>query len=264
MQELINIIILSTVQGITEFLPISSSGHLVILKDLLGVQAPGAQLEVALHFGTLLSILIYYRKEIWRLLKALNLRNHAGEYIRGRRFIAYIIIGSLPAGVIGLLFKDNIESLFTQPIYSSFALVLTGLFLIITWLSETYKPAGITTTKSLLVGVSQALAIIPGFSRSGWTIGTARLLKIQRERAAELSFFLAIPALFGALMLKIMDATDADMGQPDLMLYLFGILIAAVIGYYSLKLLISILKKKGLYLFGPYCIIVGIIGIIIF
>ena len=253
-----SIIILAILQGIAEFLPISSSGHLVLGKALLHFQETGATMEVFLHFGTLLAILVFYRKRIYELLKAFFRFQFNTD--AGKEFWL-IIWASIPAGIAGFLGNKFFESLFSSPKLVSITLMITGIFLVSTIWTKYNAGRKLNLLNTIIIGIAQAFAILPGISRSGSTITAALWMGIDSKKAAEFSFLLAIPALFGAMILKIKEIIEFHI-HIDFTL-LLGVLISAVIGYLSLLLLIPILRKGKLWIFGIYCLVVGVIGIIL-
>lgn len=270
MNETTQIIILAIVQGVAEFLPISSSGHLVILNSLFGLSDESVQITVVLHAGTLVAILAYYWREIIALLK-----------IDSWPLIGKIIVATIPAGVIGVGLKLGglDDSLFAHPVIAGFGLLITACLLaFLTPSPEREKEenaaskasssdliSGLSYMKSFLIGLSQALAVTPGVSRSGSTIATALKCGVNKEDAAKFSFFLAIPAIGGATFLEFLSALRKSELKADHLLdfnLALGFVISAIVGYFSLKGLISILKKGKLSWFAAYCATLGIIVII--
>ncbi len=252
MRRIFYIIIMAFIQGVTEFLPVSSSGHLVLAGKAFGLDEPGAGLEIALHFGTLLSIIVFYWKDIVALVKSAN--SIKSESVK---LIALILMASIPSAVIGLSFNDQLTSYFDKPAFASAMLLVTGLVLLSTLIIKR-SGAKITLPRAIAIGISQAFAILPGISRSGITIVTARNTGIDGKTAARFSFFMAIPAIAGANLLQVIDhASDLRID------YIPGVLIAFVIGYISLRILIKVLDKGKIWVFGPYCLALGIIGLIL-
>lgn len=253
-------LLLGIVQGLTEFLPVSSSGHLVLTEHLLGIPAGDLSFEVAVHFGTLVAVCLYFRARLWDMARNLFGRQGAGLSAReGQRLLALIIVGSIPAGVIGLLFKDEIESLFADAHLAAAFLIVTGLLLLAMRLRQ--KPDGeITWPRAFLIGVAQAVAILPGISRSGSTIATGSLLGVKPATAAEYSFLLSVPAVLGATLLALPDAiAEGTFGLS----HILGALAAAIVGYLALKWVFVSIRQGRFILFGIYCIIAGVIGVIL-
>ena len=189
---IIEAITLGIIQGLTEFLPISSSGHLVLSQVILGIQIPGNDFEVLLHIGTLCSILVVFNNDIKNILFTLSSKET-------RRFILMIFVGTIPAVIIGLGFKDEIEKLFDNIIVVGFALLFTGITLISSFYFKNENKKN-TIIKAFLIGIAQAIAIIPGISRSGITISVALFLGLDARQAAKFSFLLAIPVISGCLL----------------------------------------------------------------
>ena len=247
MVDTVKLLLLAVLQGITEFLPISSSGHLVIFKHLLGIASPGASLEVALHIGTLLSVLVFFRRRLLRLFTV------------ERRFILHLIVGSIPAAIVGFLLKGRIEALFSSPFSASLLLIFTGIVLLLTRLvKEGSRSVG--SISALLVGIGQAVAILPGVSRSGMTISTAGFLGVKRDDALYFAFLLFIPACLGAAVLELpgMGADFFSLGVIS------SILVSFVVGYIALKVLKAVLLSGRFYLFGIYCVLAGLASILYF
>ena len=244
---MIEIIILGIIQGITEFLPISSSGHLVIIKDILGLDSGNdIVLEVVLHFGTLLSILIYYRTEIKELLQGVVKKNR--ESIDYCKFIA---LSMLPIIIFVLFFEDSVVSSFNVEILPMTYLVTA----IILFLTKFHHGTGIQLSYKLvlIIGFSQIFAVFPGISRVGITISTAMLMGYEQKEAAKFSFFMAIPILLGAVILKIGEInSELFLNGPNL---LIGMLVSMSTGIVFLSLLINIISRQKLWIFSIYCLI---------
>ena len=247
---LVDAIILGSIQGITEFLPISSSGHLVIAQSLLGLKLPGNIIEVVTHLGTLFSVIIVFRKDIIKYF--FDFKNPLTK-----KYLLCLFIGTIPALIIGLSAKSFILLFFESIKMVSFSLIFTGVILFLSR-KRNNKKSKINYKNSLLIGISQALAIIPGISRSGITISTGLLLGMNAKDTARFSFLLAIPAISGAGLITAIDMLD----QP--VLISFNIMFAAlassfVVGYLSLKWFLRILENGKLHFFGFYCIAIGLI-----
>ena len=252
--------ILGLIQGLTEFLPISSSGHLVIFETLLGYQTPGVSLEVWLHFGTLLAVLVYFRRRIYEIIHSLLVpdRKNAGE---NRTILFALVIGTVPAMIVGLLFKSSIESAFKSPFLASIMLIVTGMILLLSYLAKDRR-VDIKSGHGFLIGLAQAVAILPGISRSGSTIVTAMLIGISPARAAEFSFLLAIPAIGGAFVLDMYSTGGRAMFSGDLVIYLTGTATAFVVGYLSIHFLLGVINKGKFFFFGFYCLVAGAASLI--
>ena len=243
--------LLGLIQGIAEFLPISSSGHLVIAETLLGGEYDNVELNVALHFGTLLSILVVYRK---RLLSV----------ARSRRLLACIVLATLPVVVVGLSFKSTIEAFFETPIVVGFAWCGTALLMALTPRIEHGERSleDMSWRDALIVGLFQAIAPVPGISRSGSTIFGGMASGLRREAAADFSFYIAIPALGGAMVLHLKDLLEV--GGTDLAAgpMLAGMLVAFLVGIVALKTLLRMVVGRRLHWFAWYCGTVGVATIL--
>lgn len=269
---LIQAIILGIVQGLTEFLPVSSSGHLVLGEALLGVvksEEIGVAFEVFVHFGTLLAVVTVYWAEIIRMVKAFfsiftpNRMSLEQKYHQDSDFkwMVLILLGSLPAGIIGLTLEDLIENAFSSPLLVCFMLLVTATLLLLSRFFR-HEDQKLNSTKALLIGCAQAFAILPGVSRSGSTITTALFLRMDRENAAKFSFLLSIPVIAGATLLKFNDLLSNPPANSILINFAVGTLFSYLSGLLAIKFLLAIIRKGHLDWFAVYCYIVGIIGII--
>ncbi len=269
---LVQAIILGIFQGIAEFLPISSSGHLVILQKFFGIQEGNLFFTEMLHFGTLISIVIVYFNDIIKII--VEFFKMLGNGIKHKKFrIAngyqklglLIIAGSVPTAIIGLLFEDFFESLYSASVLPiGIAFLVTGVLL---WIAnnKSYENKSIknmTFFDSLIIGTFQGIAIIPGISRSGSTIVGGLFMGLNRSLATEFSFLLALPATFGAGLLGIIDVVKTGSEVAFTMPLLVGVILSAVIGVFAIKFLMNMLKKDKLHYFSYYLWVVGIITII--
>jgi undecaprenyl-diphosphatase len=254
MVTLIEILILAVIQGLTEWLPVSSSGHLVITQTVLGLNLP-LIFDVMLHVGTLFVVLIVFRKDIVNIIKAVVKRDF--ETDEGKLAL-FIVVGSVPIAIIGFLFHDVIESLFSNLLAVGVALIITGSVLFFSEKRIGNKKMGIID--SLLVGLAQGAAIIPGISRSGLTVATGLLRKIDKATAFRYSFLLSVPAVIGA---TAMQSRDIILGNMDMAPLFLGATISMIVGYISLKLLQKIIMNEKFHLFAYYCWTIGI-AIILF
>lgn len=242
-------VILGAVQGITEFFPISSSGHLVVLQSLFGLKEEFV-FDVFLHLGTTAAILIYFRKDIIALLRNIKL-------------VLLIITASIPTAIIGFFFKDAVEKFFGMPNVVGYMLILTGILLLAANFYQKFMLPGreLGFINSIIVGIAQGIAVMPGISRSGATIGTGILCGLEKEKAFKFSFLLAIPAVLGASMLKLHKITQGIAGK-DAICFIVGGLVAMVVGLATIRILLNALIRNKLYIFGLYCILVGSLIII--
>ena len=251
MGDFFDVTFLAILQGIAEFLPVSSSGHLVIGQHVLGVKDAGLQLDVFLHAGTLLSVALYYRKSLWRI-------------VADRDFVyaAEILMSALPAVAVYAIFKEEVERLFDNTKMVGAFLMFTGAVLAGTRL----LPVGtkdVSFLRALWMGCMQAVALLPGVSRSGMTLAAARSGKVELSKSAEFSFLMSAPLILGGMLLEILkmfsSADGAAQEGVGLGLLMWGALLSAAVGYFSLVALVKTLKGRGFWLFGPYCVTAGIL-----
>jgi undecaprenyl-diphosphatase len=249
MVTLIEVFILAVVQGLTEWLPISSSGHLVITQKILGLNLPLIY-SVMLHFGTLIVVLTVFRKDIIDIIKAVVKREFETEE---GKLALFIVVGSVPIAFTGFIFHNFFESLFSNLPAVGLALLITGLVLFFAEKRIGNKKMGILD--SILIGMAQAIAIIPGISRSGATISTGLLRKIDKATAFKYSFLLSAPAIAGA---TVMESKELFLGNIELIPLLLGTTVSMIVGYASLKLLQKIVMNQKIHLFAYYCWAVGL------
>ena len=252
--NLLDIIILGIVQGATEFLPVSSSAHLVLGQHLLNLQSAGVALEVVLHLGTLLSVLIYFRDDITALLRGMFRGGEAGKSVRAE--IGLLIIATLPAVVVALTLGDAVESAFEDVQLVGAALLITSVILASSRLVKGPGSALIGWRLALLIGLAQACAIFPGISRSGATIVAGLWLGLAADRAARFSFLMAIPAIVGAGLFTLLDLDGLSIAPVYLGL---GFAASATTGYLVISWLMNILRRGQLHYFGAYTLLVGLI-----
>jgi len=248
MVTLIEAVILALIQGLTEWLPVSSSGHLVITQKILGLNPP-LIFDVMLHVGTLIVVLTVFRKDIINIIKAIVKRDFGTP---DGKLALFITIGSVPIAVIGFLFHDIIESLFSNLPATGLALLITGCVLFVS--EKRIGNKKMNSLDSLLTGLTQAIAIIPGISRSGVTVSTGLLRKIDKKTAFRYSFLLSIPAIIGA---TIIESKDLVIGNVDIVPLILGATISMIVGYASLILLQKIVMNQKLHLFAYYCWTIG-------
>lgn len=263
--ELVKAIILGIVQGLTEFLPISSSGHLVIGAEVLNYHEPGIAFEVFLHCGTLVAVILVFRKELLLMFRSLfvspGVRKEDPQLELYFQWNLNIIIATLPAVAVGLLLKDYIDQIFENILITFVMLLVTGVTMILTrFIHEKGTP--ITWLRALAIGVAQALAIMPGLSRSGSTIFTGMLLGVNRETAARFSFIMSIPAILGAVVLHLGELFSSPPSRDELLAIMVGTIASAISGYYAIVLLMRIVRRGKLEWFGYYCLLVATIGLI--
>jgi undecaprenyl-diphosphatase len=261
------ILLLAVVQGLTEFLPVSSSGHLVLFESLFDVRGVGGEggmlFEISVHVGTLAAVLLVYRRKMGGLLSGVLrfFSSRFGDGIDDVRYIGYMAVASVPAAVVGLLFHDEVGILFDSPRVTAFLLIVTALALTASRIRRPQKE--LTVTTAFLIGVAQAVAILPGCSRSGWTITTGLLLGLGFGRAAEFSFLISIPAILGALVLEILKNPNAA-SREEIMPLLIGGSVAFLAGWFALRLLLRILRAGSLHRFSYYLAAIGIAAFLYF
>lgn len=252
-------ILLGIVQGITEFLPVSSSGHLIIFSWFLNGEPIPMELNVALHFGTVLSVLVFFYKDWLRIIYGnysfiIKKQTKAKKY---NHLLLCLFIGSIPAGILGITFKKSIENIFHNPQAVIFPLALVGFLL--WWADKTSisrkNMFDLSKRDALLVGVAQALALVPGVSRSGATIMAGRFLKLSRQEAAKFSFLLGTPAMLGALILHMNDLI-ISIQKP---LFYLGIIISFISGIFAIKWLLIIIERYGFLPFALYRFLLSLI-----
>ncbi len=264
-------VVLGIIQGLTEFLPVSSSGHLVLFQKLFGLANNELFFDICLHAGTLVAVVAVFYRPIGRMVKAVAglpaVVSSGGDFKaalannQDLRLVWLIFWGSLPTAVLGLLFASQAEVVFGNTALVGLMLIVTGTVL---WLTRHGQSGGrqvlqVTVRQALLIGLVQGLAIVPGISRSGSTIAAALLLGIDRRVAGRFSFLLSLPAIFGATLLGLQDATIATSMPAGAIAA--GTLAAAAVGYLALVFLLKVVDTGRLYRFAPYCWTVGLVAL---
>lgn len=255
MNEYLAAFLIGAVQGITEFLPISSDGHLVLAQRLIpGWRPPGVMFDVVLHLATLSSVIFYYRSEILKLIRGFFAGNASDLH-----FVAAMVIGSIPTAAIGLGFQDHFEAWFGSVTATGYFLLATAIML---WIAHRYwwlaNVPHVSFFDAFLIGIFQGLAVAPGLSRSGSTIAISMVRGIDPEHAAKFSFFMAIPAILGAALLKFIQADEALPAAPVLAT---AVVSAAGFGLVAIRLLLGALVRGRFLPFAIYCVIVGLTAI---
>lgn len=251
-------ILLGIVQGITEFLPVSSSGHLQIAKELLGVELENnITFDVTLHAATVLSTIVVLWQELWRLVKGCFSRRFTEE----QAYVLKVILSMIPAGVVGVLFADQIEALFSSLWFVGLMLLLTAALLSFAYYAKPRQKSEISYRDAFIIGIAQAAATMPGLSRSGSTIATGLLLGNEKGSVAHFSFIMVIPVILGKMLLDILSGEMAAMAVPTEAL-VSGFLAAFISGALACKFMIEIVKRGKLVWFALYCAIVGLICLI--
>jgi undecaprenyl-diphosphatase len=252
-------LILGLVQGLTEFLPVSSSGHLVIFRELLGAEAPSDLVfEITVHVATALATIVVFRKQILDLLQGL----FKFKYNQQTDFIAKLVVSMIPVAIVGFFFKDKVEELFSSLLVVGCALMVTALLLFLSDRVKARKEGKeITFGQALVMGLGQAVAVIPGLSRSGTTISAGLLSGASRNKVAEFSFLMVLVPILGEAFL---DLVGGDLAASSISIapLLLGFVAAFFSGLFACKAMIALVKKAGLKWFALYCAIVGLIVII--
>lgn len=269
--ELIDSFLLGLIQGLTEFLPVSSSGHLVLGSALLGGEIDKSiTFEVVVHFGTLCSIVVYYREKLWEMTRsAWNLVAGPGTVSEKSAsdpniyLIGLILLSMIPALIVGLTLKDWIEDVFLNPLMVSFMLLVTGTILWSTRFCDSFTNS-VRPGSAFAIGVAQAIAVLPGISRSGSTISLGLWLGIKREEVANFSFLMVLPVIAGAMLFEVKEMIEVGVPMDAGAGLLIGFLTAFVSGYFALKYLIIMLKTKGIHPFAYYCWALGGVGLLWF
>lgn len=262
------VILLAILQGIAEFLPISSSAHLIIFRDLFGVGASvvtedfALAFDIALHFGTLLAIGIYFFNDFWNMIiKGFT----KGVKDTEGKILWYIIIATIPAALVGVLFESTIEdAVRSNFILIALALIIMGIIIYVVdhFSKQTKGFKQMTIKDALIIGCSQVLALIPGFSRSGTTIATARSLKLDRESAAKFSFYLSAPVVCGAVLLNLLKKSTIVAITGNWSVFIIGILVSFMAGLLCIEFLLKYIKKHDFKIFMWYRVVLGLIVII--
>lgn len=283
--SLLEAILMGIIQGVTEFLPVSSSGHLALFKILFHVQDVGLLFDVILHLGTLLAIFAVYYKDIWKMIvegfaiigdscrnigiffKNLSHRTKGGYHhviCNGyRKFVMLVIVSTIPTGVIGILASDLIEQASKLLIVPGICLIMTAILLL---LADHCKggdkmPKQVTYSNAFIIGIAQGVATLPGLSRSGTTITACLLSGFNRKFAVKYSFIMSIPAILGSLVFELSDLATVSFTSTEIVYYLVGMVVAAVVGYICIKTMLYIVRQKKFTGFAIYCLIVGAISV---
>lgn len=248
-------LLLGVVQGATEFLPVSSSGHLVMFQVVLGIDIPGKVFEVAVHVATLISVLWVYRERVRRLIAG-SIRRES----EALRYVGLLALASIPAGVVGVFFEDALTALFDRPAVAGVALLVTGTLLWSIRAARRRRDAGEwrppATRDAVLMGLAQAFAIIPGISRSGATVVTGLWTGVEAREAAAFSFLMSVPAIGGAALLSVVDLMEGTPGLGAGPLLVGGV-AAALAGVLAIRTFVAMLEKRSFHHFAVYCWLVG-------
>ena len=269
MPDLLKAAILGIVQGLTEFLPVSSTGHLVLLEEGLDVSQDkfGLTFDAALHLGTLLAILVYFWETVVRLVVAgfASIGRRRWDLNADSRLAWLIVIGTVPAGVIGFLFENTVEEKLRDPAWVATMLILFSGALVLAevWGKKRLQASQLGAPGALLVGLAQAVALIPGVSRSGITMSAGMLAKLDRQQAAVFAFLLSGPIVAGAGLKQLYDvlkeAHQGLLGREDLLFFVVGFVLAAITGYLTIRFFLAYLRRRSLYPFVVYRVALGVI-----
>ncbi len=261
--ELLKAIILGAVQGVTEFLPISSSGHLVIGSQILDFHEEGIAFDVFVHLGTLLAVVIVFRKELLAMLKApfsIKTNQHDEEMRKYLLWDIYVVFATIPAVAVGLVLRDSIDEIFTNLLLVYSMLAVTGVLMIFSH-SLPERGQKLNGWRALLIGCAQALAIFPGLSRSGSTIFIGMAMGIDRVTVARFSFIMSIPVILGAVVLQSNELYQNPPSLSAMKNILAGTLCSAISGYFAIIFLLDIVRRNRLQWFGYYCLCISFAGI---
>ena len=285
------LIILGFIQGVTEFLPVSSSGHLAIFKNFFGLQEAGITFDILLHVGTLVAVFICFWKDIWELIVngvgiIVDICKNIGVFfvnkLNGkkpgftlkpynkiistpyRRYVMLIIIATIPTGIMGVLFKDLIEQVSMSLIVPGICLLMTSVILLIADNTKDGREneENVSFGKAGFVGVCQGFATLPGISRSGTTITACLLAGMDRAFAVKFSFIVSIPAILGAAVLDVPDMFKETLSSGEIVNSIVGTVVAAVVGYVCIKTMLKVVRKKKFKGFAAYCAIMGLVAVI--
>lgn len=265
--DIIEILVLGFIQGIAEFLPISSSAHLIIFRDIFGIGAGiSANMEltfdIALHFGTLLAIGVFFFTDFIQMIKkglTKGVKDDDGK------ILWYLVAATIPAAIVGVLFEDAIENVVrSNYVVIALALAIMGVIIYLAdkFSKETKTVKKMTLKDAILIGCSQIFALIPGFSRSGTTIAAGRVLGLNRESAAKFSFFLSAPVVLGAVVLQLLKGSAISVIAANLGTFILGILVSFIVGLLCIKYLLKYLQKHNFKIFMVYRVVLAIVVLV--
>lgn len=259
--NLLQAIVLGIVQGATEFIPVSSHGHLLLVPWLLGWEEPGLLFDTILHWGTLVAVVAFFWRDFTSIAASVvrDLLRRQPLASADSRLGWLVVLATIPAALIGYLFEDQLETLFTDPVSVAVSLMISGGIL---WVSETLGNRmrdlkAVNGTDALAIGIAQAVSILPAISRSGATIATGLARGLERPAAARFSFLMSAPIVFGAGLLKVLDVAETGVPSDTLVLMVAGFIAAMVTGYLCIAFLLRFLATRSLRTFAVYCWVVG-------
>ncbi|MCI5621472.1 MAG: undecaprenyl-diphosphate phosphatase [Lachnospiraceae bacterium] len=283
--SLLDAIIMGIIQGLTEFLPVSSSGHLCLFKQFFDIETDGMLFDILLHIGTLIAVFAVYYKDIWKMIKEgfgiigdafVNVATFLGNKIHKesnsyrklvnnsyRKFVMLVIVSTIPTGIIGVVASDLVSAAEQILIVPGICLIITSILLFVAdHLKDGKKtPKTTTYTNAFAVGICQGVATLPGLSRSGTTITACLLTGMNRKFAVKYSFIMSIPAILGALVFEIKDVEFAALQSAEILNYVVGTLVAMVVGYICIKTMLVVVRKKKFTIFSIYCLILGLFSV---
>lgn len=283
--SLLEAILMGLIQGITEFLPVSSSGHLALFQIAFGLEETGLLFDCLLHFGTLIAVFAVYYRDIWKLIcegcslivdvfanlgiavarLAGNKEKRCRKVICNgyRKFGMLVIVSTIPTGIIGVAASDLIEAASAFLIVPGICLLITSVLLFVAdRCNEGHKtPKHVSYTNAFIIGICQGFATLPGISRSGTTITACLLSGFDRKFAVKYSFIMSIPAILGSVVLQLFDIKEVGVTSEEWLNYLAGTLVAAIVGYICIKVMLYVVKEKKYTVFSVYCLIVGVVSI---
>ncbi len=284
--SLLDAVFMGLIQGITEFLPVSSSGHLALFQIAFGLEEVGGLLfDCLLHFGTLIAVFAVYHRDIWKMIcegfaiigdffinvgiAVSHLLGHKEKKYRKiirngyRKFVMLVIVSTIPTGLIGIAASDLIEALSEILLVPGICLIITAVLLFVADRCKegSKTPKHVSYTNAFIIGICQGFAILPGISRSGTTITACLISGFDRKFAVKYSFIMSIPAILGSLVLQVFKIEEAAITANQWMYYLAGTAVAAVVGYICIKIMLYVVREKKYTIFSIYCLVVGIVSI---
>lgn len=283
--SLLEAVIMGLIQGITEFLPVSSSGHLALFQIVFGLEETGLMFDCLLHFGTLLAVFAVYYRDIWKMIcegfgiigdflanagiAVSRLAGHKEKRYRKvirngyRKFVMLVIVSTIPTGIIGVAASDLIEAMSTVLIVPGICLIITSILLFAADRCHegSKTPKYVSYTNAFFIGICQGIATLPGLSRSGTTITACLFSGFDRKFAVKYSFIMSIPAILGSVVLQLLDIENLAIDATQWLYYLAGTAAAAVVGYVCIKIMLYVVKQKKYTIFSIYCLIVGAVSI---
>lgn len=263
---LIKYIVIAIVQGIAEILPISSSGHMIIAQDLLGIETNDLSLEIFLHFASLIALIFFFRKKLWAIIRDffIYLFKKEENAKENYKLAWYIVLATIPAGIAGIFVKDIIESYLKDLWVVGCFLLVTSILLYLSTKAKREKELKDMNWKNALgIGLFQCLGLFPGISRSGSTLVGGASQKIKQTDAADFAFILAIPVMLGSAILSIGDISNALSNKDLIIPYIVGFIVTLLVTYYTIKFFFSFIKKKKMSIFSIYCLAMGLLVIIL-